>query len=96
MSLPILLRDVEHVIEIYESETGTSAIRTRQMIERIGVVEALSRLACSADLKLGFRVLRDRDQLQNTFEAMIVKHSELFSSDVVSAAEWRLEHANEL
>lgn len=66
------------------------------MIERHGAVEALSRLAESADLQKGFRILRDRDQLDSTFEALIVRHEGLFRRNVVEAARWRLDNANAL
>ena len=64
------------------------------MIEQYGAIDALSRLAVSADLQSGFRVLRDRDQLGMTFEAVIVRHSGLFRQDVVAAVKWRLENAH--
>ena len=66
MSLLTLLGDIEHVIAVYEGEIGVTAARTRQMIERYGAIEALSKLAESADLQKGFRILRDRDQLDST------------------------------
>ena len=93
MSLATLLRDIESVITVYEGEIGVSATRTRQMIERHGAVEALSRLAESADLQKGFRILRDRGQLESTFETLIVRHQDLFRRNVVEAAQWRLNNA---
>ena len=96
MSLLTLLGDIEHVIAVYEGEIGVTAARTRQMIERYGAIEALSKLAESADLQKGFRILRDRDQLDSTFEALIVRHADLFRKNVVDAAQWRLQNANAL
>ncbi len=96
MSLLTLLGDIEHVIAVYEGEIGVTAARTRQMIERYGAIEALSKLVESADLQKGFRILRDRDQLDSTFEALIVRHADMFRKNVVDAAQWRLQNANSL
>ena len=95
-SLQALLRDIEGVIALYEDAIGTAASRTRQMIERDGAVNALSRLAVSVDLQKEFRVLRDRGQLDHSFEALIGKYPCLFSNDVVEAARWRLDNADKL
>lgn len=96
MSLESLFRSIEDVITIYEEETGVPASRTRQMIERHGHIEALSKLAVSANLQQGFKVLRDRNRLDMTFEALIVRHAKDFPDDVVEAAKWRLENAQQL
>lgn len=96
MSTSNLLRDVRRVIDIYENEIGVAATRTRQMIDRLGAVKALSRLVESADLQRGFKILRDRDQLDSTFEAVIVRHAGLFHPKVVEAASWRLKNATTL
>ena len=69
--------EVERVICIYEREIGHSASRTRQMIDRLEEVEALSRLMISGDLQQGFKVLRDRRLLDKTFEALVVRFSHL-------------------
>lgn len=92
----LLLRGIERVLRIYENEIGVTAARTRQMIERHGAVDALSRLVESADLQRGFRILRDRGQLDSTFEALIVGHADLFRPHVVEAADWRLKNADDL
>ena len=89
-------KEVEHAIRIYEREIGHAATRTRPMIYKYGEVEALSRLMVSADLQQGFKVLRDRDQLDKTFESLVVRFQNLFKPDVVQAAQWRLAHPYEL
>ena len=94
MSQEALIQDIEVVVAVYEQQIGVPAARTRQMIERYGAIDALSKLAVSADLQSGFRVLRDRGQLEMTFEAVIVRHASLFREDVVAAAKWRLENAH--
>jgi hypothetical protein len=96
MSEQTLLTEVESVIALYEEAIGNFATRTRQMIERDGAINALSRLAVKPDLQKGFKVLRDRHQLDNTFEALIVRHSDRFSREVVEAAQWRLDNPFQL
>ena len=96
MQMKALLQDIERVIVVYEEQIGFSAARTRQMIERYGAIEALSKLAVSAKLQSGFKALRDRHQLDETFEAVIVRHADLFRKEVVTAAKWRLRNAHQL
>jgi hypothetical protein len=88
--------DVSATIELYEQANRHAATRTRSMIETHGEVEALSRLMVSADLQQGFRVLRDRGQLDNTIEALVVRYRPLFSGEVVEAAQWRLANPHSL
>ena len=90
------IKDVECAITAYEAANGHAAINTHEMIERYGEIETLSRLMKSADLQQGFKVLRDIGQLNKTFEFVVVKYKDLFPSDVVDAAKWRLENANHL
>ncbi len=90
------LDDVEKAIVLYEATIGYAANRTHQMIAKYGVIEALSRLMVSPDLQQGFKVLRDSNQLDKTFESIVVKFEHLFGSDVVEAAQWRLAHPYDL
>jgi hypothetical protein len=90
------LTEVEEAIKHYESAIGHAASRTRTMIAQHGEVEALSRLMISPDLQQGFKVLRDREQLHYTFEAVVTRHPHLFKSAVVEAAQWRLDHPHQL
>ncbi len=96
MSEVVFKEEVEQVIKRYEREIGHAATRTRRMIGRWGEIEALSRLMVSADLQQGFKVLRDRDQLDKTFEALVIRFQHLFEPDAVQAAQWRLAHPYEL
>jgi hypothetical protein len=96
MSVPDFNQEVERTVELYEKTIGHAAVRTRQMIERYGQVEALSRLMVSADLQQGFKVLRDSNQLDKSFEALVVRFQHLFRTDAVTAAQWRLDHPYEL
>ncbi|WP_105104034.1 hypothetical protein [Microbulbifer pacificus] len=91
-----LISEVHRTIEVYEEAIGNFAGRTRQMLNDNGYIPALSRLVQSPDLQTGFRVLRDRGDLRNTFEAVIVQFSTEFSAEVVEAAQWRLDNADEL
>jgi hypothetical protein len=88
--------EVEQTVQLYEKLTHYAAIRTRQMIAELGEVEALSRLMVSADLQKGFKVLRDNGRLAKTFEALVVRFGHLFKTEVVEAAQWRLDHAQDL
>ena len=96
MSNQALLDDVEKTIAVYENEIGGFANRTRNMISQHGPLEALSRLVISPDLQKGFKILRDRGLLQTTFEALVVRHQDLFDTSVVEAAKWRLENPHQL
>lgn len=89
MATPELINAVNRAIESYEVEIGEYASRTRQMIERHGYQEALSRIVQTPDLQSGFQVLRDRGKLELTFEAVIVNFAPEFPSAVVEAARWR-------
>lgn len=96
MTTPEFIAEVNEAIDIYEEAIGNFASRTRQMIENYGAVEALAILVQSPDLQSGFRVLRDSGELDSTFEAVIVRHPGLFQDQVVEAAQWRLDNANDL
>lgn len=88
--------DLENSLKTYESLIRGFAARTREMINRDGRVEALSRLVLSANLQNGFKILRDKDMLYFTFEAVITRHKYLFTAEALEAATWRLEHASNL
>jgi hypothetical protein len=88
--------DVEKTILLYEDANGYAASRTRQMIAKHGEIKAISILMVSADLQQGFEVLRDSNQLDKTFESLVVKNHQLFEVEIVEAAKWRLEHPYDL
>jgi len=89
-------KDVENAIKLYEEAIGQFASRTWQMIENLGKIEALSRLVVSPELQKGFKVLRDKNLLDKSFEAIVVKYKDKFKANVVQAAQWRLENPNNL
>jgi hypothetical protein len=88
--------DVEMAIEAYEKVIGNVAIRTREMIIKHGEIDTLAKLISSPDLQKGFQELRDSHQLEKTFEAVVLHHKELFKSEIIEAAQWRLDHAKNL
>ena len=96
MASPELISAVDHAIQTYEDIIGEYASRTRQMLDRYSYVAALARIVQSPDLQSGFRALRDRGQLDLTFEAVVVQFSEEFARQVVDAAQWRLDNADNL
>jgi len=96
MSLAKLREEVENTLQIYERTNGALATRSRQMISANGVVDALSKLVVTADAQRGFKVLRDSNQLDRTFEAIIARFPELFTKPVIESARWPLDNANNL
>ena len=96
MLASVFQEEVEQVIQVYEKAIGHAATRTRPMIRDYGEIGALSKLVVSADLQKGFKVLRDSGQIDKTFEALVVRFKDLFRTDVVGAAQWRLDHPYDL
>jgi hypothetical protein len=91
-----LSTEIERTVKLYEDLLGERATRTRTMISNHGEVGALSRLMMSPNLQRGFKVLRDADLLSDTFEALVARFPQHFTSEVVEVATWRLQHAHEL
>ncbi|MPM48414.1 hypothetical protein SDC9_95139 [bioreactor metagenome] len=90
--------EVEQAISAYEAANNRVASRTREMFTHHNndYVLVLSLLMKSPDLQQGFKVLRDTNQLEKTFEAVILRHKELFETEVIEVAQWRLSHPNDL
>lgn len=91
-----LLEDIDKTCTIYKETKGISPNRALLMMEQYGKVEAISRLVRSPNLQDGFKFLKDKGKLDKTFEAVVLKHSELFSEEVVKMAKWRLDNADNL
>ena len=91
-----LVDEVSETIEKYENIVGIYASRTREMINRYGAIQALTKLMNSPDEQKGFKALRDKGELRYTFEAVIIKHSDKFTRQTVEVAQWRLANANSL
>ncbi len=96
MASPELIAAINNAIEVYEEIVGEYASRTRQMLDRYGHINALARIVESPDLQSGFKALRDRNRLDQTFEAVVVGFPNEFSPQAVQAAQWRLDNADNL
>jgi hypothetical protein len=80
--------------QVLSEENGktTRLSRTRQKLKRVGVVQTLSDFATKSQPTEGFRMLLERGLLDLTGEALILRHSDAFSAEVVSAAKKRLQN----
>jgi len=87
---------VQEVVKIYEEQVNHFATKTWQMLEKHGNIEAISRLVISPNLQIGFKILRDKNRLADTFEHIVLEYEDKFSKDVVEAAKWRLNNSNNL
>jgi len=91
-----LKKEVENAILTYEAANAHSAQITRRMVQNYGEIGALSKLMVSAKLQQGFIVLRDTDQLDKSFEAIVIRHKSLFDDNVVASAIFRFDHPFDL
>ena len=87
---------VEETISIYERFIPGAATATREMIVRRGVIQALLSLVQNANIQRGFRILRDNNMLNRTFEQLIVDNPEFFDTTTIECARFRLEHHGDL
>ena len=87
-------QEIEFAIKQYEKAIGQFASRTRTMIENHGNVGALELLMNSADLQKGFKTLRDKNMLDITFEAIMVKYQNIidFDKEAVKVAKFRYDN----
>ena len=85
-------QEVENAVSHYEKAIGHSAYPTQQMLKQHGNERSLSLLMNRADIQKGFKVLRNTNQLEKTFEAVIVRHEHRFDAKVVEIAQWRLNN----
>ena len=79
--------------ELLKEERGRTVrlSRTRQKIKRDGEVKTVTDLTLKAEPSDGFHMLKDRDILKLSFEALVVARAEHFPDNVVDAARARLE-----
>ena len=80
----------EHVLTEENSRT-TRLSRTRQKVQRVGVVQTLVDWALDTKRTDGFRMLLERDMPELTGEAIVLRHPSRFEVAVISAARARLE-----
>ena len=87
-------QEIENVVNIYEKTNGHFATRTRSMIEQHGIIKTLEILMNNADLQKGFKTLRDKNMLDKTFEAVIIKYKDKIkiNKNAVEAAQFRLNN----
>jgi hypothetical protein len=88
-------RSIHALEEVLREERGKTVrlSRTRQKIARVGVMQTLSDLATSKTPAKGFEMLLERNMPELTGEAVVLRHKDLFDTDVVAAARTRLEVA---
>ncbi len=67
--------------------------RTRQMIKRDGEAKTVSTLTLKRKPAQGFTDLIERDHPELMFEAVVLRHPETFSANVIAAARTRLVSA---
>jgi hypothetical protein len=85
-----------HAFELALSEERgriTRLSRTRQKVARVGVIQTLKDWALSNTETDGFRMLLERGMPELTGEAIVLRHTQHFESEVVAAAKRRLESA---
>ncbi|HWY61907.1 MAG TPA: hypothetical protein VNW15_08425 [Rhizomicrobium sp.] len=76
-----------------ERQKTTRLSRTRQKVQRDGVVQTLKDWALSKKATDGFDMLLERNMAELTGEAIVLRHANEFSHDVVAAASKRLTDA---
>jgi hypothetical protein len=81
--------------ELLRDERGKTVrlSRTRQKIDRVGVMQTLVDFATSKKPTEGFNMLIERGLPELTGEALVLKHSSHFDPAVVAAAKSRLQDA---
>lgn len=68
----------------------TRASRTWQMVDRHGIVSAVERAVNRKDDAMGYMMLKDIGLQDYTFEAIVLRHPNIFSADVVNVARLRI------
>lgn len=82
----------EHILTEERGRT-TRLARTRQKAARVGVMQTLIDWALSDKETEGFKMLLERNMPELTGEAIVLRHSDRFEPNVVSAARNRLSDA---
>ena len=88
-------RTIHAFEELLRQERGKTIrlSRTRQAIVREGEVRTVIDLVLKRNASEGFRMPRERDLLELSFEAIVVPRAGHFPNDVVDRARARLENA---
>lgn len=74
-----------------ERQKTTRLARTRQKIAGVGELETIRGLILQAKPSKGFYMLRDRQMVDLTFEAVALRHPERFDEKVLNDAAARLQ-----
>lgn len=84
--------------EVLSKKNGkkTRANRTWQMVKKHGIVETAARAVNRKMEPQGYQYLVEMGLGNNTFEAVIVKHPNVFSQDVVAHATDRLTRLQDI
>ena len=77
-----------------ERRRTTRLMRTRQSIDRKGEVRTVGDLMLKSSPSDGFSMLKERGRLDLSFELLVLKHADAFSSLEVKAARSRLADAH--
>ncbi|MHB9290961.1 hypothetical protein Holit_00031 [Hollandina sp. SP2] len=87
-------QEIEDTIIWYEKAIGHFASRIRTMIENHGNISALEALIKSTDIQKGFKLLREKNMLDKSFEAIMVKYQKAidFNKEAVKVAQFRLDN----
>lgn len=83
-----------HALELALSEERkktTRLARTRQKIDRDGILKTVESLALRPKEAEGFKMLIEKRMPELTAEAVVLRHQDRFSTEVVAAAHRRLE-----
>lgn len=88
-------RTIHAFEEVLREERGRTVrlSRTRQKVQRVGVMQTLIDFALNNAATDGFNMLIERSMPELTGEAIILRHKEEFEDEVIKAAEDRLSSA---
>ncbi len=74
---------------------NTKATRTRQMIDRYGIIKTIEKLVTKEDERTGFIILAQRGLLDLTAEALVLRYPQMFSPEANTISEKRLKEWKE-
>jgi len=79
--------------EVLSRKNGkpTRASRTWPMIEKYGIITAVERAVNRSDVTMGYKALEEIGLEEFAFEAVILRHPELFSEEAVMISKRRME-----
>ena len=89
-------RSIHALEEMKKSARGKTVLlnRTRQKIKRDGEAKTVADLTMKSEPSAGFRDLVEMGHPELLFEAVVLRHPDVFDDDVQQAATERLKEAN--